>query len=94
MDENEKKFKNNITRIDTLKNPPDMNYIFFQVKYHDWDSPLSEKINQYRATLIRLLKTEFKDQFCGGMWFENQAVPNFKDCLTNIDTDTAIIIDS
>ena len=82
-----KSLKNNITKIVTLKNPPDMNYIFFQVQYHDWDSPLSEKINQYRATLIRLLKTEFKDQFCGGMWFENQIVPNYKDCLTNIDTD-------
>ena len=21
------------------------------------------------------------------MWFENQIVPNYKDCLTNIDTD-------
>ena len=68
MDENEKKFKKQYYKDCYTENPPDMNYIFFQVQYHDWDSPLSEKINQYRATLIRLLKQNLKINFvevCG-----------------------------
>ena len=44
MDENEKSLKNNITKIVTLENPPDMNYIFFQVQYHDWDSRFQRKL--------------------------------------------------
>ncbi len=80
--------RNSITKKDNfLKNPPKRNYIFFQVQYHDWGSSHSNVINEFRANIIRKLKIVFKDQFYGGMWFQDRINKKYADCITNIDTE-------
>jgi len=72
----------NLSHEAEIKLPPE--YIFFQVQYYDKNWPEADILNQYRAGLIRLLKDEFKDQFLGGMFFENDIPDRYRDCVTNV----------
>ena len=84
-----KKFKNrNIVSNKYLKiEPPKDNYIFFQVECHNWGSKSTERINDYRAKIIRKLKNCFGRQFYGGMWFRGQINKKYEDCISNVHTD-------
>ncbi len=69
-----------------LKNPPQKKYIFFQVQYYNWNSNHSKALNEFRANIIRRLKTAFKDNFYGGMWFQGKIEKKYADCISNVDT--------
>lgn len=69
-----------------LKEPPDHDYIFFQVQCHIWHNHTHAKsLNDFRAQLIRNLRKEFGNQFIGGMFFKGQIAPDYLDCVTSVD---------
>ena len=87
--ETSKNIRGNGSRIvseNAFRYPPNKRYIFFQVQYYDWKNKHSKSINDYRASIIRTLKNSFKEQFYGGMWFVHDVHQDYKDCVTNVDT--------
>lgn len=89
FDFNYKKFKNRNIIVNKYPKiePPKENYIFFQVEYHNWEGKTANKINNFRAKIIRKLKYNFGKQFYGGMWFKGQINEKYEDCISNVHTD-------
>lgn len=77
-----RKFQNKV--IYKIKNPPNYDYIFFQVKYYDWENKFSKHVNSRRARFIRSLKHFFGEKFVGGMYYEKALPPEFIDCQTDV----------
>ncbi|MBX2990057.1 MAG: glycosyltransferase family 1 protein [Bacteroidetes bacterium] len=61
-------------------------YVFFQVKYYDWNNRWSTPLNEYRAEIIRSLRQHLGNSFQGGMFFEGSVPDGYRDCITDLPT--------
>lgn len=85
--ENDIKINSSNKIVYSIQKPPNYDYIFFQVKYYDWDNKFSKSVNDSRKNIITCLKKNFGEKFIGGMYYKKPLPIDFQQCQTNVEPD-------
>lgn len=69
--------------------------IFYQKRLFPNENDMDTKqIHKQRVSIIRLLKKRFPDNFVGGLKYDQPMTDNFSDCISNIDGDPQVFLDT